>query len=160
MRARAAAALLAAALLLAPGCIIVPTPEHGLLHGRGAITPADTAWVRVGATTREEVLLHFGEPEACLEGGRILCYRWSVAHGYYLVGGYAVGYAGPIAKFYLLLFTFDDEGAVTRWALAQCLWRTPESVLRAWAEGRELPEDKAPPEPAEAPPPDAPAPGR
>lgn len=155
----ARAAFAAASLLLAPACIVIPTPEHGLLHGRGAITPADTAWLVPGATAREEVLLHFGEPEARLQEDRVLAYRWSVAHGYWLVGGYTVGYAGPVPKYYLLLFAFDGAGVMTRWTLEGCLWRTPESVLRAWAEGRDLPEDKAPEGAADAvPPATAPAP--
>jgi len=42
------------------GCVIIPTPEHTLLEGRGKIEESDTAFLETAKTTREEVLLRFG----------------------------------------------------------------------------------------------------
>ena len=48
--------------LLVAGC--VPTVEHGLLAGRAEITKQDIRSLKVGNTTREDVLLRFGEPDS------------------------------------------------------------------------------------------------
>ena len=72
------------------GCAIFPTPEHDLLEGRGKIDESDIAFLTVGKTTREDVLLRFGEPDLVLYDQRILIYRWSVIQGYiFAIGGYS-----------------------------------------------------------------------
>lgn len=102
------------------GCVIlpVPTPEHGLLSGRGEITEADVAFLEAGKTTREELLLRFGEPSTSLNDERILVYHWQAVRGYVLVavGGRGGGDADawPVPKDYLVLVEFDEHGRLRR----------------------------------------------
>lgn len=121
-------------LLWACGCIWIPTPEHGLLAGRGAVTREDAAFLTTGVTTREESLLRFGEPDILLEGEKVLAYLWGVSHGYFAVGGYGAAVGGPIQKNYLLMMEFDDAGVLRRWDIQGCVAQSPKSVLEKWME--------------------------
>jgi len=142
-------ALLAAVLCLPLwACLLVPTPEHGLLEGRGALTAEETAVLTPGATSREEVLLRFGEPDVALEGERVLAYEWAVVHGYYFVGAYYTGTGGPIPKRYLLLLAFDESGVLERWEVQASIVHDPMKLVRQWAATA-----AAPPAPAAVAPP-------
>ena len=106
--------LLAFVLALMAGCVFIPTPEHGLLSGRGAINEEDMVLLEVGQTTREQVLLRFGEPAAILDDERTLIYYWRVLRGY-IVALASVGMnVWPIGKDYLFLMEFDDKGILKR----------------------------------------------
>ena len=70
------------------GCLIIPTPKHTLLEGRGKIEESDMVFLENARTTREEVLLRFGEPDLILDHDRVLAYHWAVSHGYWFVGAY------------------------------------------------------------------------
>lgn len=91
------------------GCVVIPTPEHTLLEGRGKIEEADMAFLERAKTTREDVLLRFGEPDLILNQDRILVYHWAVSHGYWFVGAYYTGAGGPIPKDYLFMLEFDED---------------------------------------------------
>lgn len=115
-------ALLLASLL--GGCLVVPTAEHGLLSGRGAIDDADVTPLASAPTRRETVLLRFGEPSLRLAGDRLFVYPWSVARGYWLLaaaapygGGTILG--GAIPARHLFIVEFDEHGRVLRAASAQ-----------------------------------------
>jgi len=70
------ATLLISTTLLA-GCILVPTPPHGL----GMVYDKDSvASMRPGETTRADVLLTLGEPKYRLEDDGFFMYEWSVAY--------------------------------------------------------------------------------
>lgn len=97
-------------LVLLAGCIIIPLPEHGLLKGRGAISESDGSFFQLGKTTREQVLLKFGEPDMVIHKQRYIVYSWEVSHGYWGVGGYGQGAGGPISKMYSLILEFDEQG--------------------------------------------------
>ncbi|RMF21982.1 MAG: hypothetical protein D6760_08375 [Deltaproteobacteria bacterium] len=113
------------ASLAIAGCVVVPviTPEHGLLAGHGAIEQAEAVRLEPGETTREDVLLRFGEPSASLDGDRVFVYHWQTALGYvlWLVGGpgQAAGGAAPIARDRVLLLEFGDDGILLRRKLAK-----------------------------------------
>jgi len=94
-------------------CGLFPTPEHDLLKGRGKIEESDIAFLTAGKTTREDVLLRFGEPDLVLYDQRILIYRWSVIQGYGFILLYG-GYSGPISRDYLFMLEFDGEGRLKR----------------------------------------------
>lgn len=79
------------ALALQLGCLIWPFSTGELLAGRGRITPQYTAPLKVGQTTREDVLLRLGEPDEVLGGGKVLVYHWTEARGYLILGGYGGG---------------------------------------------------------------------
>jgi hypothetical protein len=123
-----------AALLLGGlvGCVIIPTPEHGLLEGRGKIDAADIAFLRQGETRREEVVLRFGEPDLILDQDAILVYRWEVSHGYWFVGGQGGAAGGPIGKTYLFMLEFDAGGRLKRFETSGSIWKSPKVRLDQW----------------------------
>jgi len=106
--------------LLLEGCVFlaVPTPEHGLVAGRGVVDEALMATLQPGVTTREDVLLQFGEPDATIRHERLFVYRWDRVQGYWLFvagGGYSgVAAAGTIPRKHLLLLEFGDDGTLRR----------------------------------------------
>lgn len=112
------------------GCIVIPVPEHGLTWGRGAITEADTALLELGKTTREEVLLRFGEPPAVLtcpgdpfgawNHTQIFIYNWTVIQGYWMT----IGAAGAEENQYLFLTEFDEHGRLRRFERKEIGWFT------------------------------------
>lgn len=105
---------LALASLSFHGCVIIPTPEHGLASGRGQITEADTGSLEVGKTTREEVLLRFGEPSASLDDEKIFIYDWSVIIGYWGAAAYVAVGGGNFTKRYQVTLEFDERGRLER----------------------------------------------
>jgi hypothetical protein len=76
------------------------------------------ATVQPGVTTREAVLLQFGEPDAILRQQEVFVYYWSRVQGYfaYAVGAGYSGAAGggPIGRVHLFLIEFDKTGRVKR----------------------------------------------
>ena len=115
------------------GCMVIPTPEHGLLQGRGKIEPTDTAFLQEAETTREEVVLRFGEPDMVLDHDRILIYHWAVSHGYWFAGGYYTAAGGPIPKEYLLMIEFDDQGLLKRFESTGSIWTSAQSRIEQCA---------------------------
>ena len=114
------------------GCVIIPTPEHGLLEGRGKIEATDLAFLEKGKTAREEVLLRFGEPDLILDHGRVLIYHWVVSHGYWFVGGGYSGGGGPIPKNYSLIIEFDEQGLLKDFESTGSIWTSTQSRLDKW----------------------------
>lgn len=110
------------------GCLIVPTPEHGLLEGRGVITEKEIAFVKNGTTTLEEVVVALGEPD-WTETDKVFVYRWTVIQGYLIVGDQAAA----IPKGYLLLLEFDEQNRVARHQRkAAELFQTFSDVIDQW----------------------------
>jgi len=105
------------------GCVVIPTPEHGLLDGRGEIDESDIEFLEEGKTTREEVLLRFGEPDEVEHDNRTLLYHWQVICGYYVVGGGYQADGGPIPRHYKLMLEFDEEGRLKRFERNGSIWR-------------------------------------
>lgn len=100
-------------------CVVIPTPEHGLRSGRGAISEADMAGLAIGKTTREEVLLRFGEPSSYFDDGGRFIYTWSAKAGYWFEGGsyqtaVVPGDDGVIVHKYRVTLEFDEQGVLTR----------------------------------------------
>ncbi len=132
--------LLLACIFLAvfAGCIVIPipTPEHGLLEGRGEIAESDISFLKEGETTREEVVLRFGEPDLVLHDQRILVYHWEVVHGYVYVAvggpGGAAGDEEPIPKTYLIMLEFDEKGRLKRFERSGSIWRGAETRINEW----------------------------
>lgn len=106
------------------GCAIIPTPEHGMIEGRGKIDKSDTSFLTVGKTTEEDVLLRFGEPDMVLHDRRILVYHWKVIHGYLIVAGPCPGCGdiGPISKDYSVMLEFDEQGRLKRFERSGSIW--------------------------------------
>ncbi|MGE5839022.1 MAG: YajG family lipoprotein [Deltaproteobacteria bacterium] len=114
------------------GCVIIPTPEHTLLDGRGKIEASDVVFLENAKTTREEVLLRFGEPDLILDHDRVLVYHWAVSHGYWFVGAYYTGAGGPIPKDYLFILEFDDQGFLKRFERTGSIWTSAQARLDRW----------------------------
>jgi len=94
------------------GCILVPLPEHGLMWGKGKITASDMEILREGVTTREDVLLRFGEPDASLSDGEVLAYDWAPTVGIVVAGQTAV----DIPNHHSLVFEFDQRNRLARYS--------------------------------------------
>jgi hypothetical protein len=114
------------------GCIVIPTPEHGLLAGRGEIKESDIAFLSVSKTTLEDVLLRFGEPDLVLQDQHILIYHWKVSHGYWFIGGGYSGVGGTIPKDYLFMLEFNGEGRLKRFEISGCFLTSAEDRIDKW----------------------------
>ena len=99
-------------------CMVIPTPEHGLSSGHGKITEADIGFLEVGKTTREEILLRFGDPSCSLQNESIFVYDWSVVKAYWFVAVgtpfSAYGADGFMDKEYQVVLEFDEQGLLKR----------------------------------------------
>lgn len=120
------AALLAALLgAVTAGCIIIPTPENLLLEGRGVIEEKEQARFVPGESRREDVLLHFGEPDLIADEGRVLAYHWARASAWVFIGAYPGGAVMPLARHHFLVIEFDAAGLLRR---HEFLDKLPESL--------------------------------
>ncbi|WP_243287267.1 MULTISPECIES: hypothetical protein [Geothrix] len=114
------------ALSLQTGCLIWPFPTGDLLAGRGRITPQYVSSLRVGASTREDVLLHLGEPDEVVDGGKILVYRWTEARGFIAVAGsYGGGVVAPFPGHRALRLEFGPDARLVRLAFERGTPRPP-----------------------------------
>ena len=123
-----------ALVLVLQGCIYIPTPQHALLKGRGMIEPEDTETLQDGVTTREAILLRFGEPDATLNQQTIFVYRWTRVQGYFAIGGGYSAVGGPIGKTTLLMFEFDAQNLLKRYEyIPEGLFKTTMEAAIKWA---------------------------
>ncbi len=112
-----------------------PLPEHGLLAGRGKVEEADLAFLKIGVTTREDVVLRFGEPDIVLSEQRILAYSWTTSVGV-IVGQYS---AGDITRDHIFMMEFDKEGKLKRAGINASGWVKKEAMLEEWIKESENP---------------------
>lgn len=121
-------------LIFVQGCvpIPIPLPQHDLLAGHGMIEEqAAKNFLKVGATTREEVLLRYGEPEEIIDGGRVFVYAWTRDTGIMPPGE-------DVLRTTLLLLEFDSGNHVTRYAykpLSIFNTQTVRQVAAVWLRG-------------------------
>jgi len=66
---------------------------------------------QVGITTREDLLLRLGEPDATLNNQSVFLYSWTRTRGYLIIAYYDVFAAG---KTTMLLFEFDADNYLKR----------------------------------------------
>jgi hypothetical protein len=120
-------------LIVLVGCFgaAIPTPVH-LVEGRGKIDESDIAFLTLSKTTREEVLLRFGEPDLVLHDHRILIYHWKLSYGYWFIAIGGSGSAGPIPKDYLFMLEFDGEGRLKRFERSGSMGSNTFSRLDDW----------------------------
>ncbi|HEY9171952.1 MAG TPA: hypothetical protein VI136_06700 [Verrucomicrobiae bacterium] len=119
------------AILVTPGCLVIPTPEFNSGAARANISKHTANQFQPGQTTRADVILALGEPDAVSPNERDLAYRAEKICGFWFVGGYYSGAAGVVSKDRCLVLSFDTEGRLqkversTQWfALG-----TPDKVL-------------------------------
>jgi len=108
------------------GCVVIPVPtkEHTPtgFNTRGEIDAAAVAFIQVGSTSKEEVLLKLGEPDGVWKDERYFLYRWTSVRGGYLIwiaadpnaGNSGIGGATLERERYDLLIEFDNRGVVRR----------------------------------------------
>ncbi len=126
------AALTCVVLVSLSGCVLLP--EHGLLAGRGKVEEADIAFLKIGVTTREDVVLRFGEPDIVLFDQQILAYYWAVSVGYF----YSYVGDGTFWRNFLFLLEFDDKGRLKRAEIKSYSdWWTLEAMLNGWVKESE-----------------------
>jgi hypothetical protein len=109
-------AALFALLMCVTGCVllVVPTPQRDTGYARTNLTQLTPQQFTVGTTTKEEVILALGEPDAVSSDEHKLAYRsektvavWIFAAG----GGYsAVATGGGINRERFCIFEFDPQG--------------------------------------------------
>lgn len=93
-----------------PCCVILPTPPYHSGNARDNVDAAATARFRPGKSTRADVILALGEPDAVTANERTLAYRTEKVRAILVVGGYGAGAAAPISKDEYLVFDFDGRG--------------------------------------------------
>jgi len=127
------------------GCLLIPLPEQGLSAGRGHIPPEDQHSLRLGESTREEVLLRFGEPDLCLDEGAVFIYRWERIAGILIIaGGYSAAGA-DIHRTNLFLLAFDTEGRLTRTDHQKGVFLNTNRRAAAWASPKGKPQGEPTP---------------
>ena len=96
-------------LMLCGGCIFVPGPEYKSdgFPTRQNLSQEDAEKLQLDVTTREEVLLLFGEPDASFDDQSRFVYLWAQVTGW-LVGVDVV----EVPKGYLLEINFCPKGIV------------------------------------------------
>ncbi len=92
-------------------CIYIPTLEHGLMSGRAMIRQVEIDALEAGRTTREDMLLMFGDPGERLDNDEYFCYRWERAQGTVLV--YA-GEGSNVGKVHYLCVQFSPDNVLIR----------------------------------------------
>lgn len=125
--------LLAATLLAgcATGCLVIPTPEFDSGDARANINKQTPRQFEAAKTTRTEVVLALGEPDAVSPDELKLAYRSEKICGFWFVGGYGNSAAGTIEKDRYLVAEFDALGVLQKLERSSCWFGTadPEKKL-------------------------------
>jgi outer membrane protein assembly factor BamE (lipoprotein component of BamABCDE complex) len=118
--ARLAGIVLAAILacVVLAGCLVVPVDYHAT-GSRHNITMEATNVLRVGVTTREEVLLTLGEPDFVSEDGQRFGYLWTKVKAIWAVASYGPGAGGEFTRSYLIETSLDRSNRVSDVRLQQ-----------------------------------------
>ena len=130
-------------LVVLPGCLAVPIPVPERTVAGSQVTPAMTAPIQPGVTTRSEVIQLLGEPALDLPAHRIIAYRWEALIGYVpWVMGYGYSGRGGVGEThasYLLLVAFDANDRVVKVEkTTQSPWDSPSEHALQWAKGEGL----------------------
>jgi hypothetical protein len=122
--------LLGCAALIFPGCFI-PTPEHHEdFQTRGAVDEDVIGSLKIGTTSREEILLAFGEPDYCWARERKALYHWKMTWAYWAILGPGGGGAtGSAMRNYVLLLEFDPTGILKRFEIKN---HKPDEAIATW----------------------------
>ena len=100
--------------MCAAGCIVIPTPEFNSGSARANLGKQTPLAFEPGKTTRTEVILALGEPDAVSPDERQLAYRSQKVCGFWFVGAYYSGSGGAIEKDRYLVFDFDARGQLEK----------------------------------------------
>jgi outer membrane protein assembly factor BamE (lipoprotein component of BamABCDE complex) len=106
--------LVFALAMTSAGCLILPTPEFDSGEARANIKKKTPAQFEPGKTTRAEVILALGEPDAVSPDECSLVYRSEKVCGLWFVGGYYSGAGGTIERDRYLVAEFDAHGVLAK----------------------------------------------
>ena len=118
-----------AALALCPGCIVLYLPaNHYATDSRKNMGRDATSYVFPGQTTREQVVVKFGEPDSQYLDDVQMIYQWTKVKGYVffvcVLGKF--GGADRYIKRYQLVITFDKDGLVANREIRELVERAPD----------------------------------
>jgi outer membrane protein assembly factor BamE (lipoprotein component of BamABCDE complex) len=108
-------------MLLIESCVMVPVPtkEDKVLAGN-QVTDEQLSFLTAKITTKQEVIERLGNPNIIWEDVRVFVYKWDMRQGilFWAAGAHYQGAVGmnDIAKHYLLLIQFDEQGRILRFA--------------------------------------------
>ena len=134
-------------LVVLPACVAVPIPVPERAVAGSEVTPAMTAPIQPGVTTRSEVIQLLGEPALDLPAFRIIAYPWEALIGhvawlvfipvnYYCCAGAGVDAAHAL---YVLLIAFDANDRVVKFEkTTHWPWDSVSEHALKWAEGEGL----------------------
>jgi hypothetical protein len=118
-------------MLILPACIIIPVPRYDTAETRRNISEQEISVFKPGITTRRDVILALGEPDAVSIGERRLVYcrqqvvAWGMIAGF--EGPAAAGDAGDICDTDFFVAEFDVGGVLINFAEAK---HFPEMIPR------------------------------
>ena len=118
---------------VAPGCVIipVPTPEHSTASSRAFIEERELAQIQPGKTTREEILLRYGAPDAAFKDQQLFLYSWDRIVTYLVIATVGRGGVDVLAgREQILFIEFGEDNIVRRLALKEGMSLDKDSVLR------------------------------
>ena len=93
-------------------CIVIPTPQFDSGTARANLNKKSPAGIEPGVSTRQDVLLAFGEPDAVSPDERKLAYRSEKIIGIWIAGGGYSAASGTFTKDRYLVVEFDGKGFV------------------------------------------------
>jgi hypothetical protein len=113
-------------------CVVIPMPTAS----RGEIPPHQREALKVGETTRAEVVMLYGVPELRLDGDRVLVYRWNRERAAIVSVVNPLGAYIPITDAEALFLEFRGDGKLSRVGTSTA-WqsRTIGEQAQAWARG-------------------------
>ena len=108
-------------LVLAPGCVIVPTfgYKSDNLPTRQNVSAADAKRIVPSVTTREEVLLRLGEPDASFAAGSRFVYLWADVGAVLVAGAGYGGGAMELSNGHAIEIRFGPDGVVSDCRVSQ-----------------------------------------
>lgn len=116
-------------ILTVSGCMIIPVPRYDTAPSRCNISEQETRRFEPGATTRRDLILALGEPDAVSIDERKLVYCWQRVVAWWIIVGFegtaGAGDAGEIYDADFFVAEFDARGVLVRFAESK---RFPELV--------------------------------
>lgn len=107
------AVVLSMFVVLASGCVVIPTSYHGA-GSRQNLSHDEEKKLTEGTTSKREVLLMLGEPEFASEDGKVLRYDWQKVKAIWIAGGYYSAASGAVEREYSLELTFDERNVLAK----------------------------------------------
>ena len=114
----AAACSMVLLLLALQGCIAIPIPVSGKTNSGNMITTGDQASIKVGSTTRDEIVQRYGTPDETFDGLRVIVYEWQTSREWitlWMAPFFGGATSGAMDYDYFVdLIAFDSENRLVR----------------------------------------------